>query len=452
MKRRSAKRGKRAAQATVLLGGFFAAVAASSDGHAYISENGSTTTTVICGVPITVPNGSMNGEGYGYNGYGNGQWYGEGDGNNTTIVSNECSPAAILAFFNANFQTLTNFYGNISNYMEMFRTGFGGPPPFTAYRPGAPTFQLASRGDLGGLTSRGNRPLFLAMAPSSVGEGTRFAVWAYGTGAFGHVSADGAAPGYRHHTGGFLAGFDWQSQHWMIGAHAGYAGSHIRVRDDGSKVSISHAIVGVHGALRWDSGPFATFYADGIFNVGFLDHDVTQSLTTLGFPGTLATGGPSGYSVGGKIEVGSIFRYWGFEFNPYSALQVVHLSTDSYTLVSSATTVAVGSVDTTSVRLHLAGQFGKRWTMADGSALKLNFRLGWIAELADTRQNTSVSALGGAVTFNTASNSVGRHFLLVGGNVHYQMGGGFGFLFDYRLETNQRATTHALLGGIRYTW
>ena len=238
----------------------------------------------------------------------------------------------------------------------------------------------------------------------------------------------------------------------MVGAHAGYAGTNIRVRDDGSHVSINHAIVGVHGALRWDSGRLNTFYVDGIFNVGFLDHNVTQSLTTLGFPGTLATGGPGGTSVGGKVELGSIFRYWDFEFNPYAALQVVHLNTDSYTLTSSATTVSVGSVDTTSVRLHLAGQLGKRWSFADGSALKLNFRLGWVAELADTRQNTSVSALGGAVTFNAASNSVGRHFALVGANAHYQMGRGFGFLVDYRVETNSRSTTHALLGGIRYTW
>jgi uncharacterized protein with beta-barrel porin domain len=130
----------------------------------------------------------------------------------------------------------------------------------------------------------------------------------------------------------------------------------------------------------------------------------------------------------------------------------VHLSTDSYTLTSTAGPVAVGSVDTTSVRLHLAGQLGKRWSFADGAQLKLNFRLGWIGELSDTRQNTSVSAIGGALTFNTTSNSVGRNFLLVGGNVHYQMAGGFGFLFDYRIETSNRATTHSLLGGIRYIW
>jgi outer membrane autotransporter protein len=140
------------------------------------------------------------------------------------------------------------------------------------------------------------------------------------------------------------------------------------------------------------------------------------------------------------------------EFNPYAALQVVHLNTDSYTLTSSATTVSVGSVDTTSVRLTLAAQLGKRWSLADGSTLKINVRGGWVAEFADTRQNTSVSALGGTVSFNTASNSVGRNFALVGANAHYQMGRGFGLLFDYRLETNRRSTTHGLLGGIRYVW
>jgi outer membrane autotransporter protein len=290
----SRRRLNRAAQTTAVLGGFFAAVTASPDGHAQPAEGG-TTTTVICGVPITVSNGEGNGEGFVFE-------------SSTTVVSTECSPAAVLAFYNANFQALTNFYGNISNYMEMFRNNFGGPPPFSAYRPGAPTFQLASRGDLAGMGLGNNQPLFLAQAPSSVGGGTRFAVWAYGTGVFGHVAADGPSAGYRHRTGGILAGFDWQSTNWMIGAHAGYAGTHVRIRDDGSKVSINQAIVGVHGALRWDSGPFATFYVDGLFNVGFLDHDVTQSLTPLGFPGVLATGGPGGTSIGGKIELGSMFR------------------------------------------------------------------------------------------------------------------------------------------------
>ncbi len=434
-------RGKRAAQATALLGGFFAAMTASSDGFAIPYEYG-TTTQIICGSSITTNTMTLGGAGYG-----------EGYGDVRIVVSEGCDPAALLAYLNANFQTLASFFGNISNYMEMFRSGFASvPTTVEAYRPGAPTFQVASASDLSGVGPSNNRPLFLAQAPSTVFDGSKFAAWAYGTGAWGHVAADGLAPGYRHSSGGFLAGFDWQTQNWLVGMHAGYAHSGIQVRDDGSKVSISHAIIGVHGALRWNAGRLGSMYLDGIFNVGFLDHDVTQSLTPLGFPGTQATGGPGGISIGGKVELGAILHAWGLDINPYAALQVVHINTDSYTLTSSATSLLVGSVDTTSVRLTVAGQIGKRWHFADASSLKLNVRAGWIGELGDSNQSTSVSALGGAVAFNAVSNRIGRNFALIGGNAQYQLLRNFGMLFDYRLETNSRSTTHALLGGVRFTW
>ncbi len=437
---RRRKRGKRAAQATALLGGFFALAGTSSDGFAVPYEYG-TTTTIVCGSSITTNTVPV------------GAGYGEGYGDVTIVVSEGCNPTALLAFLNANFQTLAGFYGNISNYMEMFRSGIASAPAtFDAYKPGAPTFQVASASDLAGVGPSNNRPLFLAQAPSAVFDGSKFAVWAYGTGAWGHVAADGNAPGYRHTTGGVLAGFDWQTENWLVGAHAGYAHSTIKVRDDGSNVSISHAIVGVHGALRWNAGQFGRMYLDGIFNVGFLDHDVTQSLTTLGFPGTQATGGPGGYSIGGKLELGTQLHAWGFDFNPYVALQVAHISTDSYTLTSSAANLLVGDVDTTSVRLTLAAQVGKRFSFADGSSLKVNVRGGWIAELADSNQSTTISALGGAVSFNAVSNDVGRNFALVGGSMQYQMLRNFGILFDYRAEMNNRSTTHALLGGVRFTW
>jgi outer membrane autotransporter protein len=133
-------------------------------------------------------------------------------------------------------------------------------------------------------------------------------------------------------------------------------------------------------------------------------------------------------------------------------LQVAHISTDSYTLTSSAANILVGDVDTTSVRLTLAAQVGTRFNFADGSSLKVNVRGGWIAELADSNQSTTISALGGAVSFNAVSHDVGRNFALVGGSMQYQMLRNFGLLFDYRAEMNNRSTTHALLGGVRFTW
>ncbi|MBR8651812.1 autotransporter domain-containing protein [Achromobacter sp. Marseille-Q0513] len=243
--------------------------------------------------------------------------------------------------------------------------------------------------------------------------GDRAALWAQAFGAWAQTRGNGNAARLGRSTGGFFAGADAPvSQHWRLGALAGYSRTSFDVKDRRSSGSSDNYHLGLYAGARWDrlalrAGASHTW------------HDLSAR-RDVDFPG-YSDRLKSGYRAGASQvfgELGYQLRAGNAVFEPYANLAHVKLRTHGHTEQGGAAALkaAPGSTDITFGTLGLRAAHGFE---LKGAPLTVRGMAGWRHAFGDVAPQATMRYASGGADYTVGGVPLARNIAVVEAGLDY---------------------------------
>jgi outer membrane autotransporter protein len=319
------------------------------------------------------------------------------------------------------------------------------------------TGRISAGGENGGYASA--KPIQLANTGSTLPPMQSDAsqlldnIWLQGFGSFGHLDGDGNALGGAFTISGVNGGFDYRlSPEMLVGLAVGYSHDSATVGGVGASGKVDAIQFAGYGG--YVSGPW---HLDGIFSYGFLQTD-TKRFIDVGSIHQEADGSYDGGVFSLSTEGGYVFKFDRVTIEPTLGLKYAHLSQDSFNETGTAAYdgnnygLSVNSVDMDSLRtalgVRLAAQFGKK----DGVQFIPEVRAGWEHEFMDKTADVNARFVGGSGDFNVRGVELGADSGVLGAGLTVAFTKSIQGFVNYDANLNSRLSSHAISGGLSYSW
>jgi outer membrane autotransporter protein len=318
------------------------------------------------------------------------------------------------------------------------------------------TGRISAGGENGGYASA--RPIQLASADSTPLPAQSDAndlldnIWLQGFGSFGHLDGDGNASGGSFTISGMNGGFDYRlSPEVLVGLAVGYSHDDATVGGPGANGKVDAFQFGGYGG--YVNGPW---HLDGIFSYGFLKTD-TKRFIDVGSIHQEADGSYDGGVFSLSTEGGYVFKFDRVTIEPTVGLNYAHLSQNSFNESGTASDghnygLSVNSVDMDSLRsvlgVRLAAQFGKK----DGVQFIPALRAGWEHEFMDKTADVNARFVGGSGDFDVKGVKLGADSGVLGAGLTVAFNKAIQGFVNYDANLNTRMSSHAISGGLSYSW
>jgi outer membrane autotransporter protein len=280
-------------------------------------------------------------------------------------------------------------------------------------------------------------------------------LWATGFG--GYNSLDGnsatASPGVDSRTLGFAAGFDYQIDPTaLVGIAAGYTRSTFSVDDRATSGTLDGVHFGVYGVKN-----FGQVYLAGTAVYASFEND-TDRLVDWIFD-ERAKGDFSSELYRARIEAGWRQQYYGTNVTPFAALDVAHLSSDSYVESSERPNGDPGILGLTfesrsasSVRSSLGVQLDTTMVLENGETFTPFARIAWVHEFNTGRGVDSFLTASPGASFSFDGAEPPSDVLQVNAGLKLDIDSGVALFAAFDGEFSGESQKYAGAGGLKITW
>jgi outer membrane autotransporter protein len=273
-------------------------------------------------------------------------------------------------------------------------------------------------------------------------------IWLQGFGTFGHLNGDGNASGGDFTISGLSGGLDYRlCPEMLVGVAVGYSHDDASVGGPGASGTVDAIQFAGYGG--YVNGPW---HLDGIFSYGYLQTD-TKRFINVGSIHQEADGSYNGNVFSLSTEGGYAFEAGPVTIEPTVGLNYTHLSQDSFQETGAGPNgLNVHSVDMDSVRtalgVRLAAQFGEK----DGVQFIPALRAAWEHEFMDKTADVNASFIGGSGDFVVRGVELGADSGVLGAGLTVSFNKAIQGFVNYDANLNARMSSHAISGGLSYSW
>jgi outer membrane autotransporter protein len=319
------------------------------------------------------------------------------------------------------------------------------------------TGRISAGGESGGYASNSNDVFYVynGSGYDSYNSKSLFGdnIWLQGFGSFGHLDGDGNASGGNFTISGLSGGFDYRLRPGMlVGLAVGYSHDNAGVGGLGASGTVSAIQFAGYGG--YVNGPW---HLDGIFSCGFLKTD-TKRFINVGSIHQEADGKYNGDVLSLSTEGGYAFKAGPVTIEPTAGLDYAHLSQDSFNETGTNTfdgnnyglhvnSVAMDSLRT-ALGVRLAAQFGK----TNGVQFIPALRVAWEHEFADKTADVNASFIGGSGDFVVRGVELGADSGVLGAGLTVSFNKAIQGFVNYDAHLNARMSSHAVSGGLVYSF
>jgi len=271
--------------------------------------------------------------------------------------------------------------------------------------------------------------------------------WISGYGLGGEAQSDGNADGFRYGLGGTQFAVerpitcDWTGGLWGNMSWGSVEGSTLNETATLENYHFGGQLVGFDGCDYWI----------GLAGAGYNSADVRRTITT----GATATaqGDLDGWQANAYLERGRSVSYYGWQVQPYAALQYVYIGQGELNETGAgALNLAVGDVDAHSLRSLLGGRLATSRMTRGGRVLTPELRAAWMHEFLDTNQVVSSSFSGTTGAFAVRGVDLGRDWVLFGAGLNLQTSRYARWFAGYDVQANDHQVLHVGSGGLELLW
>lgn len=266
----------------------------------------------------------------------------------------------------------------------------------------------------------------------------RFVVWGQALGNWGSFDGDGNSGGFKHASGGLVAGGDTiVGDGWRLGLLGGYSRTSFDTDGGAASGDSDNFHVGVYGGRHFGAVALRA-------GASYTRHAIDTS-RTVSFPGlteTLKASYDAGTAqafveTGYKIEMGRV------AFEPFAGLAYVSTSTDGFTETGGA--AALTSTDksfdstTTTLGLRAASDFN----LGDAKAT-VRGGLGWRHAFGDVTPASTVAFAGGGDSFTVHGAPIARDALLIEAGLDFAVSPKANLALSYNGQLANGARDHGV--------
>ncbi|WP_432286370.1 autotransporter domain-containing protein [Aminobacter sp. BA135] len=266
----------------------------------------------------------------------------------------------------------------------------------------------------------------------------RFVVWGQALGNWGSFDGDGNSGGFKHSSGGLVAGGDTiVGDGWRVGLLGGYSRTSFDADGDTASGDSDNFHVGVYGGRHFGAVALRA-------GASYTRHSIDTS-RTVSFPGlteTLKASYDAGTAqafveTGYKVELGRV------AFEPFAGLAYVSTSTDGFTETggSAALTSADKSFDSTSTTLGLRA--ASDFNLGDAKAT-VRGGLGWRHAFGDVTPASTVAFAGGGDSFTVHGAPIARDALLIEAGLDFAVSPKANLALSYNGQVANGARDHGV--------
>jgi len=278
---------------------------------------------------------------------------------------------------------------------------------------------------------------------------SRAGSWISGYGLGGTAQGDGNADGFRYGVGGTQLGIQTQlNDVCSIGGWANLAWSNIQGDQLNEIANVENYHFGTY-LTAFDGDDYYMF----IGGLGYDHGKVRRQLDVGGVTG-LAQGQYDGWQANAYLERGLSLHHYGWNLQPYAALQYLYLRQGSLEETGAGImNLAVDGLDVHSLRSVIGGRFSHPIVTQGGRRLSPELRAAWLHEFLDTNQLVSAgfADLGGA-GFAVRGLDLGRDWAMLGGGLNYEFQPGARLFGGYDVQFNDNQAFHVGSGGVELLW
>ena len=352
---------------------------------------------------------------------------------------------------------LSAFFLAIGAMPERAQAGAPAPPPPPSPAPSVSSPPTYFDTAVASQSACANNAVFalerLSRAADVPARNSGPAVWAAPCGTIGDIDDEGGVNGHDFDAVGGAAGLDLMIVGDMLaGLFVGYADSETDVDNENSRLRTDSYFGGVYAGGTWGAGALGEGFLDALLTAGYQDHDSRRSLTPVGGAGH-ASADYDGYTLGGRLTLGSRMPLDSIELTPSLGLDVVSVHTDDFTENGGGgANQIVEDETTTSVRGSI-GLALSRTFQADDTVIMPEARARYVRELNDDSQQLSVATTGAPGTVSRLNSpEVDRDSVSLGAGLGVRVTPRFGLRLDYSALLNADQTIHGLWAGGRLSW
>ncbi|MDR7221548.1 autotransporter domain-containing protein [Aminobacter aminovorans] len=266
----------------------------------------------------------------------------------------------------------------------------------------------------------------------------RFVVWGQALGNWGSFDGDGNSGGFKHSSGGLVAGGDTiVGDGWRLGLLGGYSRTSFDTDDGAASGDSDNFHVGVYGGRHFGAVALRA-------GASYTRHAIDTS-RTVSFPGlteTLKASYDAGTAqafveTGYKVEMGRV------AFEPFAGLAYVSTSTDGFTETggSAALTSADKSFDSTTTTLGLRA--ASDVNLGDAKAT-VRGGLGWRHAFGDVTPASTVAFAAGGDSFTVHGAPIARDALLIEAGLDFAISPKANLAFSYNGQVANGARDHGV--------
>lgn len=278
----------------------------------------------------------------------------------------------------------------------------------------------------------------------------RWGAWANGFGVSGGIGEAGVSR-LTYTTGGAAFGIDYRlDPDWILGIGFGHAHTDSSLDNLGSSSTTDSTSTALYSGYR-----FGPAYVSGSLGYGYAQSAFQRRIEISGLPTSRAEGDAVAHQILASVESGYGFSFdQGVTLTPFLGLQSAVLGQDGFTERNAGVlNQTVGGTTNSTLRSIVGAQATKVFAIDDGFALSTQTRIGWARELLnDGRAVTAQFASAPGVGFTSTAAKPQRDSALVGLALGANIAGGFALYGRYDGVVNGVDATHAVTGGLRYSW
>ncbi|WP_442483690.1 autotransporter domain-containing protein [Aeoliella sp. SH292] len=271
--------------------------------------------------------------------------------------------------------------------------------------------------------------------------------WISGYGLGGEAQGDGNADGFHFGLGGTQFAVDrpiardWSGGYWGNLSWGQIEGNTLNETATLENYHFGGQLVGFDGCDYWIA------LAGAGYNGAEVRRSITQGATAT------AEGNVDGWQANTYLERGRSIDYYGWQVQPYGALQYVYIGQgDLVEGGAGPLNLNVGDVDAHSLRSLLGGRIASARTTRSGQVLTPELRTAWMHEFLDTNQVISSSFAGTSGAFAVRGVDLGRDWVLFGGGLNLQANSHARWFAGYDLQANEHQVLHVGSGGLELLW
>ncbi|WP_432286371.1 autotransporter domain-containing protein [Aminobacter sp. BA135] len=266
----------------------------------------------------------------------------------------------------------------------------------------------------------------------------RFVVWGQALGNWGSFDGDGNSGGFKHSSGGLVAGGDTVvGDGWRLGLLGGYSRTSFDADGAAASGDSDNFHVGIYGGRHFGAVALRA-------GASYTRHAIDTS-RTVSFPGlteTLKASYDAGTAqafveTGYKVELGRV------AFEPFAGLAYVSTSTDGFTETggSAALTSADKSFDSTTTTLGLRA--ATDFNLGDAKAT-VRGGLGWRHAFGDVTPASTVAFAAGGDSFTVHGAPIARDALLIEAGLDFAVSPKANLALSYNGQVANGARDHGV--------